>query len=311
MLPITNNIPLAPKTTFYLGGPAKYFYEAKDRADLEQAINWANQHSVPYFLLGGGSNILVADQGYNGLVIKLAASGIQVQKNTLIADAGAALADVIAMAQQNALSGLESLAGIPGTMGGAIRGNAGAFGTEIKDCLQEVAAFNATTKQYKTFSKQDCQYGYRGSFFKHHPEWLILQGHLALSNDEPKKIQQRIEATVNKRNKKQIQNIKSAGSMFINPVASDERLRNVFEKEAQTKSRGGRIPAGWLIDKAGLRNAAIGEITTSAMHPNYFINLGHGTAGQAYQLLQLCHDKVRQQFSIDLQTEIQLLGFDT
>lgn len=308
MLQIQNNIELKPLTTFKIGGPADYFISVTNQAELAEAITWAQEKKQPVFFFGGGSNVLIHDNGFRGVVIHITADDLKVSETEINCAVGTKLLTLVTTAAEHGLSGLQNLTGIPGTVGGAIRGNAGAFGVEIKDVIKEVTAFHRETGEVRVFSTAECAFEYRQSFFKSHPEWIVWSGRFELTPGDVKTITVEGAEILAQRNRKQIQDIKSAGSCFVNPVV-DEKLREQFETEKGVQSHGGRVPAGWLIDKAGLRGTKVGDAMSSEMHPNYILNAGNATSADVISLIQQIKQTVKEKFGIELHEEIQYLGF--
>ena len=243
MLAIQENIPLAPLTTFQIGGSAKYFVQVESDEDLREVLAWAYEKDVKFSLLSGGSNILVSDDGFDGLIIHIVSSTFSFAGTELAADAGVNLLTLIYASADKGLGGWESLAGIPGTIGGAIRGNAGAFGTEIKDFAHKVRALNTNTGEVREFINAECAFSYRESFFKLHPEWIITRVFVELLQVKPVESHILIEQTITEREKRHLQNVKAAGSYFMNPTAP-QSVVELFEKEKNVKAREGRVPAG-------------------------------------------------------------------
>ncbi|MFZ2887141.1 MAG: UDP-N-acetylmuramate dehydrogenase [Minisyncoccia bacterium] len=300
---IRENVPLAPYTTFQIGGPARYFVEVSDEAGVRDALGWAREKGVPFCVIAGGSNLLIPDSGRDGLVIRVAGEKFSVTDNGLEAQAGCVLLDLIRAASAQGLGGWEKLSGIPGTIGGAVRGNAGAFGPEIKDFVTWVRAINTRTEDVHEFSNAECQFDYRMSYFKKNPEWVILDVHVQLGKSEAALI----DETIREREKRHIQNVKAAGSYFMNPVAP-QKIISLFEQEKQTTSRGGRVPAGWLIEKTGMKGATLGGAQVSPQQANYIINAsGSATAEEVRELAQKVKDEVKEQFDVVLTEEAVVL----
>lgn len=307
---IQENILLASYTTFGIGGPARYFLQAKNVQDVEEGLRWARKKNVEVYIFGGGSNILVADKGYGGLIIQLDKSVSVVENNILSVFAGCCLMAVVETAQQKGFSGIERLAGIPGTIGGAVSGNAGAFGVEIGNIVHRVTALNRGTLEKRDFSSSECEFEYRQSYFKMRPEWVIVSVEIVFSEkDDPSHLLVVMEDTLSRRNAKQAQNVKSAGSYFINPTIEDRGFRAEFELEVGVKSRDNRVPAGWIIDKAGLRGKRVGDAMVSEQHPNYILNVGHATAEDVAILESLIKHHVRDKYNVELQREVKYVGF--
>jgi len=306
MITIQENIPLASLTTFKIGGNAKYFVEASNVADIRDAIKWATEKSIRFVVLAGGSNVLIPDEGIDALVIRIASDHHSFEQTELAADAGGNLLEIIREASSMGLGGWEKLAGIPGTIGGAIRGNAGAFGSEIKDFIVKVGALHSQTGETREFSNADCNFSYRHSLFKDHPEWIIISAHLSLLEATPLDIHNSIEETIAEREKRHLQNVQAAGSFFMNPVAP-QNIVDMFEQEKGVKSREGRVPAGWLIEKVGMKGATVGGAIASIQHPNYLVNTGNATAKDVRELAEKIKQAVKAEFDVSLQEEAALL----
>ncbi len=310
MINVQEQVPLAPLTTFKIGGPARYFVEAKDAASVIEAFEWAEAKRVPTFILAGGSNVLFPDLGYEGLIIHIVGEHISVHGSSITASAGSVLKHVIDSGLEAGLEGMEYMSGIPGSLGGAVRGNAGAFGTEIESVLNKVKAVNRLTGLVKEFYNDECEFGYRQSFFKRHPEWVILEVQLCLRDaDNLEEVMRIAKETIAKREAKHPQDAKCAGSFFMNPVVTDEKLLTEFEEETGTASRNGKLPAGWLITKVGLRGKKIGGAQMSNQHPNYLVNVGNATADDVVILASVVKTRVRNELGIQLKEEIQFVGF--
>lgn len=303
---IRENIPLAPLTTFKIGGIARYFAEARTEDEIREALAWARERSARVVILGGGSNVLIADEGLGALVMRIVQNDFNINGPTLNADAGCNMLAVMRDTAMKGFGGWEKLAGIPGSIGGAVRGNAGAFGTEIKDLTISVRALNAKTGEVRKFTNSECMFGYRRSFFKDNPEWIILNVNIELKETAPSDSTRLIKETIDERERRHLQNVCAAGSFFMNPVAS-RAVCDRFEKEKGVESREGRVPAGWLIEKAGMKGAEIGGAIASLQHPNYIVNTGNATAKDVLELAKEIKDKVREQFGIELQEEAAVL----
>jgi len=307
MLSIREEVPLSPLTTFKIGGSARFFAEVLDEEDIKAAALWARGKTMPLVVLAGGSNVLISDDGIDALVIKIASRSNHFMGTKLFADAGCNLLDMIKKASQLGLGGWESLAGIPGTIGGAARGNAGAFGTEIKDVLKSVTAFSVATFETREFDNAECDLSYRHSFFKDHPEWIIVRVTLELKKVSAGDSIAKIDNTIIERERRHLQNVQAAGSYFTNPVAPDV-VQAMFEQEKGIKSREGRVPAGWLIEKVGMKGAKVGGAIASEQHPNYLVNTGDATAKDVVELAAMIKNAVSNRFGIELDEEAALLG---
>ena len=306
MLNMKENVPLAPLTTFEIGGIARYFADVRTEGDIREARAWVKEKRVPLIVWAGGSNVLVPDEGLEALVIRIVNETSSFSGTTLEADAGCNLLALIRAAAERGLGGWEKLAGIPGTIGGAVRGNAGAFGPEVKDFVVVVRAMHVDSGEVRDFDNAECDFSYRHSFFKEHPEWVILRAFFRLLPTKSEESIRTVEETISEREERHIQNVKAAGSFFVNPVAPKE-IQEMFEKEKGMKAREGRVPAGWLIEKVGLKGARVGGAEASVQHPNYLKNAGNATAKDVLVLAQKIKDAVREQFGIELKEEAVVL----
>ncbi len=307
---IEKNNSLAPLTTFKVGGKAFFYTVAKTASEVTEAIEYAKEEKVPAFILGGGSNVLFADSGFPGMVIHFTGDAIHLEGHKLEVFAGAKLLDVVRAVGEKGLAGIENLAGVPGYIGGAIRGNAGAFGSEIGEYIQSVKAVNLRDGIVKNFSKSDCQFSYRQSFFKHTRDWVIISAEFFFPDRmDPAKLHAIHEHTIAKREAKHPQDAQCAGSFFMNPLVTDQTLLDEFARETGEPSKNGKLPAGWLVTHVGLRGKKVGGAQMSPKHPNYLINTGNATAEDIVMLASLVKTKVRDELGIRLQEEVQMVGF--
>jgi UDP-N-acetylmuramate dehydrogenase len=259
---IQKDVVLANHTSFRIGGRAQYFFVAKTKDHLIRAVKWAKKRNLPFFILGGGSNVLISDKGFKGLVIKF-----QDQKLSQLVN-----------------NGLEWTVGIPGTVGGAIWGNAGAFGKSMENALESVEVYDIKDEKIKVLDKKDCQFGYRDSIFKKNPNLIILSAKIKPRKSSPRKIKEYLKC----RKEKQPLNFPSAGSFFKNPPG---------------------FSAGELIEKCGLGGKQIGGAKISEQHANFIVNMGGAKASDVLALAKMCQDKVKEKFGVELKEEIMLLGF--
>jgi UDP-N-acetylmuramate dehydrogenase len=309
MVRIEESVPLATMTTFQVGGPARCFASARDERELVEALSYAQERRLSVFVLGGGSNILFSDKGFDGLVVKVDDARIEADGNRLTVGAGARLMDVVCFARDRSLSGIENLAGIPGSVGGAVRGNAGAFGAEIGSVVAEVRALDRNALEARVYSKEECAFAYRNSLFKARPELLVLSAVLELKPGNRDELAAIVEKTVAARESKHPQDVRCAGSFFMNPVVKDEELRREFERDSGLACKDDKLPAGWLIDHAGLRGKKVGGAMVSEIHPNYVLNVGGATAEDILILSSLVKQKVRTELGVQLREEVQMVGF--
>jgi UDP-N-acetylmuramate dehydrogenase len=327
-LPIKKNVILAPYTTFKIGGPAKYFFVLKNVNDLPLVLNWAEKKKLPVFIMAGGSNLLISDKGYSGLVILMKLNQIKMEKNRLLVSPGLPLANVLNFCLKNKLSGLEWAAGIPGTIGGAVVDNAGAFGQSIGDLVEKVRVFNLNG--FKIIRKKDLKFSYRQSRFKKpNNKYIItqiwLKGFGKLTPEDKKLIITRLQ----KRKDNQPQ-LPSAGCVFKNFIphrSANQRSGAGFTSQTALNScenfqskikvakhgfdaRFTPIPAGKLIQECGLKGKRINDAEISEKHANFIVNRGQARAQDVLGLITLIKREVKKKFKINLQEEVLCVGFD-
>lgn len=308
---ILKNIDLSAYNTFKIGGKAKFFVEVNNPEEIIQAVDYAKNNNLKIFVLGGGSNVLISDNGFSGLVIKIKNSNIKAEGVNIICDAGISLMDLVIFSKDNNLNGLEWAAGIPGTVGGAVRGNAGAFGGEIKDSIGEVIILDVDKIPLKveTFTREECKFDYRNSLIKENNNLILISVKLKLEKGNREESEEIIKDIIKKRAEKQPQG-PSIGSFFKNPVVTDAGLIEKFEHDCEMKVRADKLPAGWFIDDLGLRGKKIGGVEVSKKHANFIINVGGARAEDVIILSSFLKQKVRDGYGVQLEEEISKIGFD-
>ncbi len=289
----TNNVlrdePMSRHTTFRIGGPAAIFCMPGNAAALSETVRVCREAEVPYSILGNGSNVLVSDEGFDGVVIQLFRNmdTLRVRGNLLEAEAGALLIRIAHLAAKEGLTGLEFASGIPGTLGGALVMNAGAYGGEMKDVVKEAVVMKEDGDLLR-LSKEELDFGYRSSIIAKEG-YLVLSALLELEKGDPEVIESRMKELKEARIQKQPLEYASAGSTFKRP-------EGYF--------------AGKLIMDAGLRGYSVGGAQVSEKHCGFVINRGGATAENVLELVRTVQKKVKDQFGVDLELEVRLLGFE-
>ncbi|UCF86204.1 MAG: UDP-N-acetylmuramate dehydrogenase [Desulfobacteraceae bacterium] len=281
--------PMAQHTTFRVGGLAEALYEANDLEDLRQVVAYLNQEDIPYVVVGRGSNLLIKDEGLEGLAILLHGSLASVKQEnkhglTVFSGAGLHLVGLLIYCRNSGLGGLEFLAGIPGTVGGAISMNAGAFGKEIGEKVKEIRVVNARGDVLVT-KRSRLKFSYRALQIQKGS--VIIGACLMVDKDTEEIVAQRIAGYMKKRKERQPLEFPSAGSIFKNPP-------NDY--------------AGRLIEQVGLKGTKIGGAMISEKHANYIINTGGAKAKDILGLMCVAREKVRKETGITLEPEIQVIG---
>lgn len=281
---IKTKVSLANYTTFKIGGPAEYFFEPKNIKSLQAALVFAKQTSRSIFILGAGSNILASDTGLNGLVIRLNNKNFRkifCDGNYVVAGAGLRLNTLILFSKQKNLSGLEFLVGIPGTLGGCLMGNAGAWGKSIGELVSQIGVLDYNGK-LKILQRKQLKFAYRKSNLG---KYVIIWVKLKLQAVEKKVITAKINEFLLRRKKSLGHNLPNAGCVFMNPTGG---------------------AAGRLIDICGLKGKAMGKAVISKRHANFILNTGKARSQDVLSLMDLMQKKVRERFKINLEPEIKI-----
>jgi len=300
-------VDLAPYTTFHLKSLAAAFLLVKTKTDLVTAVTKAKAHNLPYLILAGGSNLVLADKLTDRLVIcyrsDLKLENIKLNNLEVMTPAGVKLADLVDQTIEAGLEGLSALAGIPGTVGGAIVGNAGAYGQTISDHLVEIEIFDG--QDIKVLAKTEIAFAYRQSILKTKP-WLVLSVKFLLREGDKTKLKTKAEEIIAIRNKRYPRELKCPGSFFKNILATDVSPQTL-SLIPETEIIAGKIPAGYLLDQIQAKNLTCGGIKVSDWHGNLIVNTGTGTYEEVCQLADLLKQKVQAKFGILLAEEVRFV----
>ena len=347
---IREQVPLAPLTTLGVGGPSRYFAEADSESDVRVALQFAESHHVPHFVLGGGSNLLVSDRGFDGLVLKIALRGIEQVANegdrvVFNVAAGEDWDDFVALAVEEDLAGIECLSGIPGSVGGTPVQNVGAYGQEVSETIHAVTALDRQSLGVKTFTNEECGFGYRASIFNisKRDRYVILrvsfllqrggrpavryadlQRAFAEATTPPTLTAVRAAVREIRRRKAMLivpgdDDARSAGSFFKNPIVAQHEFDDL---EAKLRPRGLVMPsypagegfrklsAAWLVEHSGFaKGYSLGAAGISRRHALAIVNRGGATAADIVALKDKIQSRVLSEFGIELQPEPVCLGF--
>lgn len=317
------NVLLAPFSAFKIGGRAEYFFKTSKPENLIKAIEWTKNKKIPYRVFAGGSNVVFPDKKVKGFLIQFSGGGIYPVRNKplqtavaasaiwrtkrisngvkILVDAGVPLAQVIRKSIQAGSKGLETLSGIPGTLGGAIYGNAGAYGHSISEVVSAVEIWDGRKKRW--LKNKDCHFSYRESVFKEKP-YIILRAVLKFKKGDPKKLQKISRETIKIREKKYKPGLRCPGSFFKN-VPVKKVSKKSLKLINKAKIIEGKIPTGYLLEEVGAKGMRIGGIEIADFHGNLFINRGNGTAKEAKHLADILKRRVRKKFGIELEEEVR------
>ncbi|MDO4301048.1 MAG: UDP-N-acetylmuramate dehydrogenase [Clostridia bacterium] len=283
---VIENEPMSKHTTFRIGGKADVFITPDSDKSLFACVEYVKNRNIPYYIIGNGSNLLVRDNGFRGVIIQLYKnfSDIKVKDNIITAKAGALLSSAAKTAMNNSLSGMECLSGIPGTIGGAICMNAGAYGGEMKDIVVETKVIN--NGKFETISNEDSEFGYRKSRIMAE-NMIVVETVIKLEKGSKEDIQAKMSELLVQRNSKQPVELPSAGSTFKRP-------EGYF--------------AAKLIDDSGLRGFSVGQAQVSPKHCGFVVNNGGSTAKEVIELMDKVSQKVYEKFGVKLEPEVRIIG---
>ncbi|MBI5306471.1 UDP-N-acetylmuramate dehydrogenase [Candidatus Wolfebacteria bacterium] len=304
MLKIKKNYSMKYLSTFKIGGRARFFAEVKIERDFFEAIKKSKEFNVPCAIIGNGSNIVFSDGLIDYFFIKLSIVGLKIFNNKIIVGAGLDLAKIIKIANKNGLAGLETLAGIPGTIGGAIVGNVGAYGHSISEVVEKVEIWNGYKKQW--LKNKDCNFSYRESIFKN-KSYIILRAILKFNTGKANKLKKISAGIIKIRNKKYKKGLLCPGSFFKNVLIShiSKRSLNLISKIGKNKIINGKIPAGYLLEQIGANGMRFGGIKVADFHGNLLFNQEEATAKDVRKAAQILKNKVYRKFNIELQEEVK------
>ncbi len=292
---------LAKFTTFKVGGEADRFIEVTDTEKLVQLLNFLTGEGIGYFILGGGSNVLLPDEGLRDVVIRIKTGKITVEGETVMAEAGVLFGALTTASVQHKLAGLEWSAGLPGTVGGAVRGNAGAMGGDVARCVSKILVWRDS--EVIEITPDECAFGYRDSIFKHNND-VVLAAWFTLIPGDPKVSLARMQDILKKR-AGHYPPFPSAGSYFKNILLKDwpkdgKELPVEFVEQ-------GRVPAGWLTEQSGLKSFAVGGAMVSKEHGNFLINSKNATQSDVLQVAEEAKNRVYTNFGVELEEEVRVI----
>ena len=282
---VLQNELMSKHTTFKIGGPADLLINVKNIEELKYILDTAKKNNINCFVIGNGSNLLVKDKGIRGIVINLEMNEIKVLGNKIEAESGALISRVSMIAKENNLSGLEFAYAIPGTVGGAVYMNAGAYGGEMRDIVESTTYLNENL-EVKTINNEEHGFNYRKSIFETN-KGIILNTTLSLKSDDAKKIEEKMQKNLNSRKEKQPLEFANAGSTF---------------------KRGKNFITAKLIEDAGLKGKKIGGAMVSTKHSGFIINTGNATAKDILELAEHVKQTIKEKFDKQIELEIKVLG---
>jgi UDP-N-acetylmuramate dehydrogenase len=305
-LSVAAGVPLSRYTRFGIGGPADVYAETAGEEAFLSALAVARSSGLPYMVMGGGTNLIVSDAGFRGIMLRFVAARIRAAGNAVTADAGAALEDLVDFAVARGLGGIETLAGIPGSVGAAVYGNAGAYGHSIAERVRRVRFFDGAS--VRVFAREECGFSYRESAFKRHKEWVIFTVDLELESAPESRLRATAEDILAVRKRKFPLTMKCAGSIFKNLILG-ELPPAVAARVPAGMIREGKVAAAWFLEQVGAKGMRAGCMVVADYHANLIYNAGGGTAADLCALVGELKDRVRTEFGFVLGEEVQYVGF--
>jgi len=306
-LTVSPGTPLSRYTRFGIGGPADLYAETGSAEAFVAALAAARASGIETMVIGGGTNLIVSDSGFRGIVLRYRADRLMTANHRVHADAGAELQTLVDFSIAHGLKGLETLSGIPGSVGAAVYGNAGAYGHSISERVTSVRFFDGAA--VRVFSNAQCEFHYRESIFKDNKEWIIFSAELLLDPDDAAALRETADGILKVRNEKFPVTMKCAGSVFKNLLLVDLPAE-VAAQVPPGSVREGKIPAAWFLEQVGAKGMQRGDIHVATYHANLLYNAGAGTAADLVALIQELKERVRARFGIELEEEVQYVGGD-
>jgi UDP-N-acetylmuramate dehydrogenase len=301
-LKVSQNIPLASLTRFEIGGPALILADASTEASLAQALEVIRESKTPWTLIGGGSNLIVDDAGFPGVVLRYTASKTTITGETVKVESGAKLQDLVDLTIAQGLKGLETMTGIPGWVAGAIYGNAGAYGHSIDERIDRVRFFNG--HEFLDIDNEACEFRYRESVFKRNKKWIIVSATLSLSPAIPAELQAKADSILAIRNEKYPPAMRCAGSIFKNLLLKDIPQVQVPPQVV----REGKVPSAYFLEQAGAKGLQLGALRVADYHANLIYNEGSARSADLLRLIADLKSRVHSKFGLMLEEEVQYIG---
>ena len=307
-LQVVADAPLAPCTRFDIGGPAAILAESSEAASFARALVTAQSSGAPVTVIGGGTNLIVSDEGFPGVVLRFRSDRIVARGNRIEADAGADLDALVRFTVERGLRGLEPLARIPGWVGGAVYGNAGAYGRSISEAIAEVTIADGLGQ--RSLAGAECGFDYRESVLKRRKDWVILSVAFLLEDGDPVELARVSEEIRRTRDQKFPPEMKCAGSIFKNLRVAELPAKVSAGLLPPSVVREGKAPAAWFLEQAGAKGMSRGGIRVADYHANLIYNAGGGTARDLRALIAELKSRVKDKFGITLEEEVQYIGFE-
>jgi UDP-N-acetylmuramate dehydrogenase len=304
---IRRDWPLSSCTRFGIGGPADLYAETGDPDRFVDALHVAKASGLETVVIGGGTNLIVSDEGFRGVVLKLANEQIRREGNSVYVESGASLQRLVDFTVDRGLKGLQTMTGIPGSTGAAIYGNAGAYGHSIAERISSVQFFDG--EGIRVFNNAQCEFRYRESVFKEHKQWIVFSAQLAMEQGDAAALRDTADGILAVRNRKYPPTMKCAGSIFKNFLLADLPAEVVCEIPPKAIIEG-KVPSAWFLEQVGAKGMQAGDIHVADYHANLIYNAGSGTARDLVGIIAELKQRVEERWGIPLEEEVQYVGFE-
>ena len=303
---VLRDVPLALHTRFGIGGPADIFVETSDPGSFMPARKIAGASGLETVVIGGGTNLIVSDDGFRGVVLKLVNRAVHADETSVYVESGLPLQALVDFTVDRGLKGLETMTGIPGFVGAAIYGNAGAYGHSIMERISSVRFFDG--EAIRETDNAGCEFRYRESVFKRRKDWIILSAELAMESAEAGPLRETADRILETRNKKYPPTMKCAGSIFKNYLLAELPAAVAAELPPKVVIEG-KVPSAWFLEQVGAKGMRVGDIQVADYHANLIYNGGNGTARDLVAVIQELKRRVSARWPIPLEEEVQYVGF--
>lgn len=302
----TADVLLKDYARFGIGGPAAVFAESTEESAFLKALAQVRASGCDFVVLGGGSNLIVSDEGYRGVVLRYRGARLEQRGSGVYAEAGAELQALVDFTIGVGLAGLHTMTGIPGWVGAAVYGNAGAYGRSIHQSVSEVRFHDG--REIRTFDNAACEFRYRESIFKRHKECIILSASFALEAGDAAELRATADGIRKIRDEKYPPTMKCAGSIFKNLILA-ELPPHVAARVPESVIREGKVPSAFFLEKVGAKGMVVGGIHVATYHANLIYNAGGGTAAETCAVIAELKERVKAEFDLQLEEEVQYVGF--
>ena len=305
-LRVSAHVPLSSYTRFGIGGPADLFVETADHETFQQALAIARESGLAHVVIAGGTNLIVSDAGFRGIVLRFAGTRLEVKGMRIYVEAGASLQDVVDCSIEAGLAGMHTMTGIPGSLGAAVYGNAGAYGHSIDERVERVHYTDGRVGH--SLAGAECEFEYRGSAFKRRKDWVVFSAELSFTPGDRMELRRQADEIRAIRDAKYPPTMKCAGSIFKNCFFRS--LPQAVQADVPEKVvRDGKVPSAWFLEQVGAKGIRRGDIQVATYHANLIYNDGRGTARDVVAVISDLKQRIRDRFGFDIEEEVQYVGF--